>query len=728
MAYASSNPAYFGSNVAYAASNVAYLGSNTAHASSNAAYFGSNTAQVASNVAYFGSNMAYTMSNRAYMAYASSNPAYFGSNMAYASSNPAYFGSNMAYASSNAAYFGSNMAYASLNAAHFGSNTAHASSNAAHFGSNTAFIGSNSSVFGSNAAVFSSNASVFGSNTVVWSSNSTQWSSNQSIISSNTTVWSSNAAVFGSNVAFQSSNMLLGWSSNATAFGSNTAAWGSNTVQWCSNAALASSNVVFASSFVRSYPNSNAMQSGIVMASTSTAAPAGVNALFSNAQGQSLEIGIASESAGAPTAFVSSKGGADMGVSAASPGVSWISGGGGIGRNNPSMLFPPAGISEKGTLCNVLYGVGKYEPFSSSSSSSAWLAFSGSNPNGSILGGTSWTSASSYYSTGGTYGQATVSSPSTVADGGSNTYLGEWLQLGLPDVLTPTSYTIVPQLTASNANNSQPASFALLGSYDGGSTWKTLESAFASQTGSPYSPPNTTITLSIPFPSSSIISAVRLVVTRVTSTATSGTLVPVTVCAMSFQAPPARATLAVGGSGGNGGSPSAIVATGNLGIGTVSPQQRLDVRGCAAFSQGVGIGMTSAPLYQLQLTQDSAAKPSTNTWTVYSDRRLKNDKGRADLKRCYDIVKTLPLSRFQWKDGTHSVEDVPDRCKLGWYAQDVRAAFPKSVETKDAFGMSDCLTMNSDQIIAVLYGAVQLMQKRIETLENLFSGGPVGPQ
>jgi hypothetical protein len=166
-----------------------------------------------------------------------------------------------------------------------------------------------------------------------------------------------------------------------------------------------------------------------------------------------------------------------------------------------------------------------------------------------------------------------------------------------------------------------------------------------------------------------------------------------------------------------GGTPSAIVATGNLGIGTVSPQQRLDVRGYAAFSQGVGIGMTTAPLYQLQLTQDSAAKPSTNTWTVYSDRRLKNDKGRADLKRCYDIVKALPLSRFQWKEGTHSEEAVPDRCKLGWYAQDVQSVFPKSVETKDAFGMSDCLTMNSDQIIAVLYGTVQLMQKRIETLE-----------
>lgn len=396
-----------------------------------------------------------------------------------------------------------------------------------------------------------------------------------------------------------------------------------------------------------------------------------------------------------------------MGLSAASPGVSWISGGGGIGTSNPPMMFPPAGISSIGTLCNVMYGAGQYVPTSSSESSSAWVAFSGANPNGGAGG--AWISASTYYSTG-SFGQATGNSPSTLADG-SNVYLGEWLQLQIPSILTPTSYTIVPRLVG---NTNQPASFALLGSYDGGSNWTTLDSRYASQTNAPYSPLGTKITVTVPFFSNALISAVRLVVTRVTSTSTSGTLVPVTVCAMSVTAPPATATLAVGG------SPSAVVATGNLGIGTLSPQQRLDVRGCAAISQGVGIGMTTTPLYQLQLSQDSAAKPSTNTWTVYSDQRLKNDKGKADLKRCYDIVKSLALSRFQWKDGTHSEEAVPDRCKLGWYAQDVKKVFPKSVGTNNAFGIPDCHTMNSDQIIAVLYGAVQLMQTRIETLEKNF--------
>lgn len=287
--------------------------------------------------------------------------------------------------------------------------------------------------------------------------------------------------------------------------------------------------------------------------------------------------------------------------------------------------------------------------------------------------------------------------------------------MSVPNALSPTSYTVVPQFTSTNG---QPASFALLGSYDGGNTWLTLDATYASQTGTAYVPSSATISVNVAASnayanSNARISAVRFVVTRVTSSATAGTMVPVAIAAMSITAPPAIATLAVGGA--SGGS-SAVVVTGCMGLGTVNPQQQLDVRGFAAISQGVGIGMTSAPLFQLQLSQDSAAKPSTNTWTVYSDRRLKNDHGRADLQRCYDIVKTLPLSRFTWKNGTFTEKEVPDRTKLGWYAQDIRAVFPKSVDANQAFGIPDCLTMNSDQVIAALYGAVQLLQSRVETL------------
>lgn len=94
----------------------------------------------------------------------------------------------------------------------------------------------------------------------------------------------------------------------------------------------------------------------------------------------------------------------------------------------------------------------------------------------------------------------------------------------------------------------------------------------------------------------------------------------------------------------------------------------------------VGIGKN--PDYQLELSTDSAGKPSTSTWSVVSDERLKENIGLADLQRCYDIVKTLPLKWFTWKDEVYTVEQVKDRSKLGWISQDVATVFPKAVDVK----------------------------------------------
>jgi hypothetical protein len=57
----------------------------------------------------------------------------------------------------------------------------------------------------------------------------------------------------------------------------------------------------------------------------------------------------------------------------------------------------------------------------------------------------------------------------------------------------------------------------------------------------------------------------------------------------------------------------------------------------------VGIGTTS-PSAQLELSTDSAKKPSTNTWTIASDQRLKTNITNADNDRCYEIVKQVPLN------------------------------------------------------------------------------------
>ena len=94
----------------------------------------------------------------------------------------------------------------------------------------------------------------------------------------------------------------------------------------------------------------------------------------------------------------------------------------------------------------------------------------------------------------------------------------------------------------------------------------------------------------------------------------------------------------------------------------------------------VGIGKTN-PAYQLELSTDSAAKPSTNTWTVTSDERLKTDIQLADLNRCLEIVKSLPLKYYKWRDDIYSPEAVKDRGMLGWIATDVEQVFPKAVDT-----------------------------------------------
>jgi hypothetical protein len=170
------------------------------------------------------------------------------------------------------------------------------------------------------------------------------------------------------------------------------------------------------------------------------------------------------------------------------------------------------------------------------------------------------------------------------------------------------------------------------------------------------------------------------------------------------------------------------------------------------------IGTIASPAYQLQVSTDSAGKPSTNTWTIVSDERIKEDIELADLDICYEAVKNIPLKRFKWKDEVYTEEQVPDRHKLGWIAQDVESVFPKAVcihefkynqvfeetvipaveEELDEDGnvitpaqpervekgelisedvIEDCRDLNADQLYAAMYGAIQKLIAKVETLE-----------
>ena len=224
--------------------------------------------------------------------------------------------------------------------------------------------------------------------------------------------------------------------------------------------------------------------------------------------------------------------------------------------------------------------------------------------------------------------------------------------------------------------------------------------------------------------------------------------------------------LAVFPNGSTSGETIRFAHNGRVGIGTSSPVSVLDVRngditlaggasvvwGSAAYGAGtptiagalnagngylavfpngstsgetirfahngrIGIG-TSSPSYQLELSTDSAGKPSTNVWTITSDERIKENIELADLDICYNTVKNLPLKKYKWK--YYDTNQAPDKNMLGWIAQDVQQHFPKAVNVSkfkisETESIDDCLNLNSDQINKALYGAVQKMQTLIET-------------
>jgi hypothetical protein len=178
-----------------------------------------------------------------------------------------------------------------------------------------------------------------------------------------------------------------------------------------------------------------------------------------------------------------------------------------------------------------------------------------------------------------------------------------------------------------------------------------------------------------------------------------------------------------------GGSPyvpflNMLDTTGTLGgymVGDVCiANYTLNVRNALPTNYGglVGINMLPSGLYDLELANDKAGKPGTNTWTISSDERLKENIELADLDTCYSNVKNIPLKYYKWRDDVYTDKQVSDRHKLGWIAQDVETVFPKAVDKGEMHGYLDCRTLNSDQIYASMYGAIQKLQHVYEATKQ----------
>ena len=140
---------------------------------------------------------------------------------------------------------------------------------------------------------------------------------------------------------------------------------------------------------------------------------------------------------------------------------------------------------------------------------------------------------------------------------------------------------------------------------------------------------------------------------------------------------------------------------GSVGIGTTNPSYTLDVRGNIFSSTG---GFTQSGL---------------TTWSIASDRRIKENIVKASYEKCLENVKNIELYNFNFKD---NYVITNDRHQLGFIAQEVQQVYPKAVEVgKMMKNMEEkiegLLTLNTTQIDYTLYGAVKGLIQKLENIK-----------
>ncbi len=131
----------------------------------------------------------------------------------------------------------------------------------------------------------------------------------------------------------------------------------------------------------------------------------------------------------------------------------------------------------------------------------------------------------------------------------------------------------------------------------------------------------------------------------------------------------------------------------------------------------VGLGL-AAPAYQLQLSTNSAAKPTSNVWTVPSDIRVK--KNIKPFTDGLGVVERInPVSyKLNGKAG------LPlDKSGIGVVAQDIKGVAPYTIKTWKAklepadSEETELYDFDSNALTYVLINAVQEQQKQLEDLQ-----------
>ena len=136
----------------------------------------------------------------------------------------------------------------------------------------------------------------------------------------------------------------------------------------------------------------------------------------------------------------------------------------------------------------------------------------------------------------------------------------------------------------------------------------------------------------------------------------------------------------------------------------------------------VGLGTTS-PTYQLQLSTDSAAKPTANVWTIFSDQRIK--KNIADFTDGLNIVMKLKPRTYQYNGlGGKGYDDT--NTHIGFVAQEVEPVAPYMVETGKGtiagVQVSDFKSYQGHALSFILVNAIQEQQNVIQAQQFEING------
>jgi hypothetical protein len=134
----------------------------------------------------------------------------------------------------------------------------------------------------------------------------------------------------------------------------------------------------------------------------------------------------------------------------------------------------------------------------------------------------------------------------------------------------------------------------------------------------------------------------------------------------------------------------------------------------------VGIG-TVSPSYVLHVNPDSAGKPGTSTWLVYSDARTKQDEVEMQ-DDSLALLRQLRWIRFRYNGLANTPTDT--KC-MGLEAQAVQAVIPEAVGSvraklrdEDAEA-TDLLHLNYHAIYTHMARAIQQLDERLQQLAAL---------